>query len=150
MPISTFPHTDGIEVARTLGPRMRHWLFSLILAAILSIAGYEAYFGLQPSGMVIRHDLVRAGVEVARLPWSTPIERVQQAVSRRFARYRASVDASRFPDSVTVTLLDLGRADCRAAHLAATRIEGQVVIAMERPLETSCQDRTSITWRIMP
>ena len=94
MPISTLPHTDRIEVARTLGPRLRHWLVSLILAAILLIAGYEAY--------------------------------------------------------VTVTLLDLGRADCRAAHLAANRIEGQVVIAMERPLETSCQDRTSITWRIMP
>jgi hypothetical protein len=125
-------------------------LLALLLVAGVLIGGYETYLGWASPGALIHHDLVRAGAEVASLPWSTPIERVQQTVSRDFPGYRARADASHFPAYVTVTLQDLDRADCDAAQRVADRIEGAVVIAMEPSNEAACQERTSITWRIMP
>jgi hypothetical protein len=133
-----------------VGARLRRWILSSVLAAALLIGGYEAYRGLESHGAIIRHDLARAGGEVASLSWSTPRERVAQAVYRRFPGYQVTVEASGFPAYVMVTLHDLNRADCRAVRRLADRIEGNVVIAMERSSGAACQERTSITWRIMP
>jgi hypothetical protein len=139
------------EVAwvRVLGAQLRHWFWPLVLSASVLIGVYAAYLALEPSGAVIRHDLVRAGADVARLHWSASSERVQEAVSRHFPGYRVSVDAARFPSYVTVTLHDLSDADCRGARRFADRIEGLVVVAMERP-DTACEQGSSLTWRIMP
>ena len=152
MSFSRLPHHPRtIEVAHVrVKAGLRRWLLASVFAAALLIGGYEADLSFEWRGAIIRHDLVRAGTAVASLPWSTPIERVEQAVSRHFPGYRVSVDASQFPVVVTVTLNDLDRADCRAARGVADRIDGEVVIAMERSSGPSCQERTSITWRIMP
>ena len=152
MSLSTLPHhPDMIEVAHASGKAgFGRWLLASVLAATLLIGGSEAYRTVDWRGAILRHDLARAGAAVASLPWSTPIERVDEAVSRQFREYRVSVDASHFPVDVTVTLHDLDRADCRAARRAADRIDGDVVIAMQPSSGPACQERTSITWRIMP
>ena len=134
---------------RVLGAQLRHWLWALVLSASVLIGVYAAHLALEPAGAVIRRDLVRAGTDVARLDWSAPSERVQETVSRHFPGYRVTVDAARFPSDVTVTLHDLSDADCRGAHRFADRIEGLVVVAMERP-HTACVHGSSLTWRIMP
>lgn len=134
---------------RVLGGEFRHRLWALVLSASVLIGAYEAHLALAPPGAVIRHDLVRAAADVPRLPWSAPSKRVQEAVSRHFPGYRVSVDAARFPSYVTVTLHDLSDADCRGAHRFADRIEGLVVVAMERP-DTACAQGSSLTWRIIP
>jgi hypothetical protein len=135
--------------ARVVGAELRHWLWALVASASVLIGVYGAHLALEPPGAVIRHDLVRAGADVARLHWSAPSERVEEAVSRHFPGYRVSVDGARFPSYVTVSLHDLSDADCRGAHRFADRIEGLVVVAMERP-DTTCAFGRSLTWRIMP
>jgi hypothetical protein len=135
--------------AGTAGGALRRWLLVPALAAAVLVGGYEACVALEPSGAAIRHDLARAGAEVASLSWSTPKDRVEQAVARRFPGYVVTVEAAGFPVSVTVTLHDLDRAACRDAYRIADRIDGEVVIAMERP-DPPCQDSTSLAWRIMP
>jgi hypothetical protein len=162
MSMFTVSHDAGSpEVAwvRVVGAELRHWLWTLVLSASVLIGVYEAHLALEPPGPVIRHDLVRAGADVARLHWSAPSERVQEVVSRHFPGYRVSVDAAWFPSYVTVTLHDLSDADCRSAHRMpdlvldgqppADRIEGLVVVAMERP-DTTRAHGSSLTWRIMP
>jgi hypothetical protein len=152
MSMFTLSHdASSPEVAwvRVVGAELRHWLWTLVLSASVLIGVYEAHLALEPRGAVIRHDLVRAGADVARLHWSAPSERVQEAVSRHFPGYRVSVDAARFPSYVTVSLHDLSDADCRSAHRIGDRIEGLVVVAMERP-DMACAHGSSLTWRIMP
>lgn len=152
MSMFTVSHDAGSTEAawvRVVGAELRYWLWALVLSASVLIGVYEAHLALEPPGAVIRHDLVRAGADVARLRWSAPSERVQEAVSRHFPGYRVSVDAARFPSYVTVTLHDLSDAACRGAHRFADRIEGLVVVAMERP-DAACAHGSSLTWRIMP
>ena len=141
---------SSIEVAwaRTVGAAPRPWLVAPVLAAGVLVGVYEAHLALGSPGAVLRGDLARSGKEVADLAWSTPAERVRQSVARDFPGYRATVDASHFPAYVSVTLHDLDRATCRAAHRSADRIEGNVMIAM-RSLETVCEPGASVTWRIM-
>jgi len=128
----------------------RRWGVPMLLAGLVIVL-CTAYFGLRSPGEVIRHDLARAGSEVARLPASTPKELVQQALSRNFSDYRARIDATGFPGHVLVTLPDLDPAACRDAYQQALRIEGLVVIAIENPRrEGTCNEPTTITWRITP
>jgi len=135
--------------ARGLGAGLRRSVILSLVAAGLLVGGHSAYFALEPPGAVIRQDLTRAGREVANLSWLTPAARVEQAVSRHFPGYHVSVAAARFPAYLTVTLYDLDPAACRDAYRLADRIEGRVVIAMQRS-ETHCQPGTSLIWRIMP
>ena len=133
---------------RPLG--LGRWVFEPTLVAVVLIGGYRGYLALESPGTVIRRDLIRAGAEVAELPWSAPRELVRQSVSRHFASYRASADAANFPAYVRVTLKDLDRETCREAYRAARRIEGRVVIEIEGPGDLACQDGAALTWRIMP
>jgi hypothetical protein len=149
MSVSQNVHSIEFAWARPVSAGLRRFVIAPLLAAGLLFGGHEAYVALEPPGAVIRQDLTRAGREVANLSWLTPVERVEQTVSRHFPGYRVSVDAARFPAYVTVSLHDLDHAACRDAYRLADRIEGRVVIAMQRP-ETPCEPGTSLIWRIMP
>jgi hypothetical protein len=149
--VSRNPGSVEVAWAEALAAAPRRWLLvPVLIAAVILTGAYEAHLALQSPGAIIRHGLVRAGVEVADLAWSTPTARVQQTVSQHFPDYRATVDAARFPADVTVTLHDLDPATCRAAYRSAARIEGRVVIALQGPGEPACRGATSLTWRIMP
>jgi hypothetical protein len=133
------------------GSSHRRSLLAPALAASVLIGGvYGAYLALESPGALIRHDLASAGYEVGSLAWSTPTERVQQAVARHFPGYRVTVDAAGFPDHVTVTLHDLDRTACESAYRSADRLEGRVVIALETSDGTACRNGISLIWRIMP
>jgi len=142
-------HSIEFAWASPVSAGLRRFVIAPLLAAGLLIGGHEAYLALQPPGAVIRQDLTRAGREVANLPWFTPTERVEEAVSRHFPGHHVSVDAAHFPVYVTVTVHDLDHAACRDGYRLADRIEGRVVIAMQRP-EMPCQPGRSLIWRIMP
>jgi hypothetical protein len=144
-------HASFVELAsgKAFAPLCRRLLAPMLVAAVL-IGGYAAHLAQESPGAVIRHDLVRAGSAVARLPWSTPTERVGQTTSRYFPSHRATVDARGFPAYVSVTLHDLDRGACRDAYRIAGRIEGDVVIAIDSGDDAACGDRTAVTWRIMP
>jgi len=140
-----------VPSAKTIVATLCRRILPPMLVAAVLMGGYGAYFSLQSPGEVIRHDLTRAGSRVARLPWSTPREHVQQSVSRYFASYPATVDPAGFPSYVRVTLRDLNSDVCRDAYRKAARIEGEVVIEIEgRGGDMACHDQKTITWRIMP
>ncbi len=146
------PRDTSIEVAsiKTLGARWRAWMFAPLAIAAL-VAGDEVHLALRTPGEVIRHDLIAAGSELERLPWYMPKDRVEHDIALHFAKYDATVDANHFPVFVTVTLHDLGRDACLDARRVAHRIEGQVVIAVDRRTDAQpCRDNTTMTWRIMP
>jgi hypothetical protein len=130
-------------------PSLRRMLAPALVAGVL-IAAWIVPLALESPGAILRRDLASAGSEVGGLPWSTPTERVQQAVARHFPGSRVTVDAAGFPDHVTVTLHDLDRTACQSAYRSADRLEGRVVIALETSDGTACQNGISLTWRIMP
>jgi len=146
------PRDASIEVASTkaLRARWRGWMFAPLAVAAL-VAGDEVRVALQTPGDVIRHELIAAGSELERLPWYTPNGSVEQSIARHFAGHEATVDTEGFPVFVTVTLHDLGREACLDARRVARRIEGRVVIAVDRRTDAApCGDDTAMTWRIMP
>ena len=146
------PRDASIEVAwiKTLGARWGGWMFAPLAIAML-IAGDEIHIALRTPGDVIRHELIAAGSELERLSWSTPSDSVQHSIARHFTGHGATVDTTGFPVFVAVTLHDLGRDACLDARRVARRIEGRVVIAVDRRTDAEpCRDDTTMTWRIMP
>jgi hypothetical protein len=135
---------------KPLAAALCRWLLLMLLAACVLGSGYALQQALETPGQVIRHDLTRAAASVARLPTFMPSDRVEQTVSGYFPGYRARVDATGFPASVSVTLWDLDPDTCRDAYRRASRIEGTVVVAVEEHGDRTCRDRTQITWRMMP
>lgn len=151
--MSVVSRTDAsIEVAsvKALGVHWRGWLLAA-LAIVALVAGDEIRVALQTPGEVIRHELLAAGSEVERLSWSTPHDRVESRIARHFTGREATVDIMGFPVFVTVSLHDLSRAACLDARRVARRIEGRVVIAVDRRTDAEpCRDHMTMTWRIMP
>ena len=153
--MSTISHShDSPEVAwakaLAASSHGRLLLAPALAASVLIGGAYVAHLALESPGARIRRDLAGAGSEVGGLAWSTPTERVEEAVARHFPGYRVTVDAASFPDHVTVTLHDVDRATCQSAYRSAGRLEGAVVIALEASDATPCRNGTSLTWRITP
>ena len=136
---------------------------ALLLQGGGALGAYQGgvYEGLAEAGL---HPDWTAGISIGAInaaliagnPPEKRVEKVRQfwelvtsPYPGQFTGYHVSVDAAHFPGYVTVTLHDLDHAACRDAYRLADRIEGRVVIAMQRP-ETSCQPGTSLIWRIMP
>jgi hypothetical protein len=69
---------------------------------------------------------------------------------RHFREHDVSIDATFWP-VVLVTLHHLDDSTCRDAAGKVRRIEGLVVIALERyRAADECHDDNDMTWRIMP
>jgi hypothetical protein len=135
------PRDTSIEVAsiKTLGARWAAWMFAPPAIAAL-VVGDELHLAL-----------IAAGYKVERLPWYMPKDRVEHNIALHFAKYDATVDANHFPVFVIVTLHDLGRDACLDARRVAHRIEGRVVITVDRrTVAESCRDDTTMTRRILP
>ena len=148
--LSPNSHSTTIAALKQLAAALYPWLLLVTLAACVLGGAYALQQALETPGQVIRHDLTRAAARLARLPTFMPSDRAAQTLSGYFPGYRASVDATGFPASVSVTLWDLDPATCRDAYRKAARIEGTVVVAIEEQGDRMCEDRTALTWRMMP
>ena len=118
------------------------------LAGVLLAAGYQASLALQSPAQLIRGQLQAAAAETAALPWNRSQDQVRAAIAQHFDGRAVSVDPTKFPTVVAVTLRDLDRDTCEEAWTIARRIEGSVVIALDPA--TPCGDSNAMVWRIMP
>lgn len=128
--------------------RVPRGLRALALAGVLVAAGYQGSLALQSPAQLIRGELQAAAAETAALPWSRSPAQVRAAVARHFPGRDVSIDATKFPALVAVTLDGVDRDTCQEAQRLARRIEGSVVIALERT--APCGDNNAMIWRIMP
>jgi hypothetical protein len=138
---------------RSLAARLRRWLrpasvIGLLAAVFIGLpAAREA---LWPPAAAIRSDLVAAAVEVARPISPRPTDAELHAIQRHFAAFDATVDASAWPQ-IAVTLRHLDRAACGEVLGASRRIEGLVVVELERYRSAAdCADDNAMTWSITP
>jgi hypothetical protein len=148
--LSPNSHSPTLASLKPLAAALARWALAAMLAACVLGGGYALQQVIETPGQVIRHDLARAAARLAQLPSVMPRDRVEQTISGYFSGYRASIDATGFPASVSVTLRDLDPNTCRDAYRRASRIEGTVVVAIDEPGARMCGDRTALTWRMMP
>jgi hypothetical protein len=140
-------HLNPIDAALWLN-RVPRGLRALAVAGVLLAAGYQVSLALQSPAQLIRGELQAAAAETAALSWNRSPEQVRTAVARHFDGHAVSIDATKFPALVAVTLHDVDRSTCQEAHTVARRIEGSVVIALESA--APCGDNNAMRWRIMP
>jgi hypothetical protein len=128
--------------------RVPRGLRALALAGVLLALGYQVSLALQSPAQLIRGELQAAAAETAALPWSRSPAQVRAAVARHFQSRDISIDATKFPALVAVTLEGVDRDTCQEARRLARRIEGSVVIALAST--APCADSNAMVWRIMP
>ena|SRR5690349_24274241 len=136
-----------IDAAAWLNRLPRGWR-ALVVAVVLAAAGYQVSLALQTPAQLIRGELRAAAAETAALPWNRSPDQVRATLARHFEGRDVSIDATKFPALVAVTLRGVDRATCQEAQSLARRIEGSVVIALEAA--QPCVDGNAMRWRIMP
>ena len=139
---------NPIEAAAAWLERVPLGLRALALAGLLMATGYQVSLALQTPAQLIRGELEAAAAETAVLPWNRSREQVDAAIARHFSDRTVSVDATKFPAMVAVTLHNVDRDTCQEARSLTRRIEGSVVIALEGA--QPCGDSNAMRWRIMP
>ena len=144
-PAVRFSPIDSVVASLGRVPRAAR-LFAV--AALIFAAGYQVSLALQSPAQLIRGQLLGAAAETAALPWNRSPDQVRAAIAPYFDGRDISVDATKFPALVAVTLRDVDRDTCQEARTIARRIEGSVVIALEPA--TPCSDSNAMVWRIMP
>jgi hypothetical protein len=147
--IQLLPHISARrrEAARR-APRMA-WI---VLAILVSwSAEYGIYRAFEPPGPALRHELLAAADEL-RTPWvPQPTPAMRQAIRRHFRESDVDIDTTRQWPNVAVSLHNLPRQDCAAAVLQARRIDGPVVVTLDRYRSAAeCGERNDMTWWLMP
>jgi hypothetical protein len=131
-------------------PQRMSWAMRAILAVGLLVAlGGALGPALQSPGQAIRGELqsAAAGLRSAR---AAPDEAALRRLRDQFPRRAATVEARAWPQ-VAVTLHNLSHDTCRDAARAARRIEGLVVVELERyRTADECGATNDMTWRFMP
>lgn len=119
----------------------------LALGLALAFAGMFLPALMSPV-RAIRGELTSAAADLQE-PRAKPDEAALRRLRRHFAHH-ATVDARAWPQ-VAVTLHGLARDTCRAAVGSARRIEGLVVVELERyRTGDECGATNDMTWRFMP
>ncbi len=127
-------------------PRTLRLLATVALAVAL---GHQLLPALRSPGHAIRGELAAAAAEVAS-PAVQPTAAKRRAILRHFRDHAASLDPGSWPQ-VSVTLHGLDRAICRDAATVARRMEGLVVVELEKFRSAEdCRDDNDMTWRIAP
>ncbi len=136
------------EMARRL-PRAL-WI---VLAIMVSWgAEYGVYRAFEPPGHALRRELLGAAEEL-RTQWvpQPTTQAMRQAIRRHFRESDIDIDTTQYWPNVAVILHDVPREGCAAAVRDARRIDGSVVIALERyRLPAECAERNDMTWWLMP
>jgi hypothetical protein len=144
-PTIRFSPLDTIVTSLASVPRAARLV---ALAGLIFAAGYQVSVALQSPAQLIRGQLQAAAAEAAALPWNRSHDQVRAAIAPYFDGRAVSVDPTKFPAVVTVTLRDVDHDTCQEARTIARRIEGSVVIALDPA--TPCSDSNAMVWRIMP
>jgi hypothetical protein len=135
------PHARPRRVSRTMWATLALGL-ALVLGGTLIPA-------LTSPGRAIRGELESAAADLDQ-SYARPDDEALRRLRRHFPHRAASVDARAWPQ-VAVTLHGLPRDTCRAATGSARRIEGLVVIELERYRSADeCGAANDMTWRFMP
>lgn len=137
-----------MPLARLRRLSWRMWAV-LALGLALVVAGLLLLPALMSPGRVIRGELKAAAddlQEARAKPDSASLHRLRGD----FPHHAVTVDARAWPQ-VAVTLHGLPRDTCRAAAGAARRIEGLVVVELQRYRSADeCGASNNMTWRFMP
>lgn len=140
-----YKSTRSQERSRRFSPSM--WL-ALALGIALVLGGTLGTALLTP-GRVIRGELKSAASDL-RSSYAGPDAAELRRLRRDFPNHAATIDATAWPQ-VAVTLHGLTRDACRDAARDARRIEGLVVIELERYRSADeCRAANDMTWRFMP
>jgi hypothetical protein len=130
-------------------PRVPRTLWIAVFLALALALGFELSAALESPGQVIRGELVAAGADL-RSPAVVPNASTLARLRGHFRDRDVTIDTAFWP-LVSVTLHHVDTVTCRDAAANARRIEGLVVIALERyPASVDCHDANDMTWRLMP
>jgi hypothetical protein len=130
-------------------PRVPRPFWVLIGIALALGVSLELRAALESPGQTIRGELEAAAVDLQ----SAPMEHSERALAqlrRNFHERDVTIDATQWP-LVSVTLHGVDASTCRDAVDKARRIEGLVVVALERyGAVDECGNTNDMTWRILP
>ena len=135
-------------------PRLGRWRMSRAMWLVLALGSALALAGLfvpplVSPGRAIRDELKSAAADLQQSP-VRPDDATLRRLRRHFPRHAATIDARAWPQ-IAVTLHGLPRDTCRAASATARRIEGLVVVELERYRSAEeCGAINDMTWRFMP
>src|SRR5690349_5000740 len=148
MPVDTlYPRSAVTPRARPRRVSRRMWVV-LALGLALVMAGMFLPALMSP-GRVIRGELKSAAAHLQQSR-AKPDNAALRRLRRDFPHHAATVDARAWPE-VAVTLHGLPRDTCRAAATSARRIEGLVVVELQRYRSADeCGASNDMTWRFMP
>jgi hypothetical protein len=124
-------------------------ILALLGLAAVAVGGQQLSVAMQSPGETIRAALVAAAADMRAPETAQPSRDMLQAVGQHFDA-QASIGAAFWPH-VTVTLHDVDRNTCVDATAAARRIEGLVVVELEKyGTAADCGVSNDMTWWIMP
>ena len=127
-------------------PSVRH----MIILALTLTAGLELGASLGSPGHRMHGEFAAAAADLQSAMPIPLSDGMLVQLRRHFREYDASIDVTSWP-VVSVTLHHLDGSTCRDAANKVRRIEGAVVVALERyRVADECHDDNDMTWRIMP
>jgi hypothetical protein len=136
--------------AREKPPRFSRAMSATLALGLALMLGGTLGPMLLPPGWVIRGELESAAADLKASAPGAPDAVALRRLGRHFPRHAATIDAKAWPQ-VAVTLHDVPRDTCRDAAQDASRIEGLVVIELERYRGAEdCAAINDMTWRLMP
>jgi hypothetical protein len=129
--------------------RVKRPIWALLAVAAVAISSQQLRSAMQSPGETIRDALVAAAADMRAPTTAQPSRDALQAISRHFGA-QATIGAELWPH-VTVTLHNIDRATCIDAAAVAGRIEGLVVVQLEKfGTAAACGAANDMTWWIMP
>jgi hypothetical protein len=146
-------HAGAAIAAPSRPPRSRfpHRVVAAVFVMFVVVIAHQLYFATETRARVIRAALIHAAAATAKLPATESGDEVATALHRYFPDRDATIDPSRFPAEVDVTVRNLSQRSCLDAERVARRIEGKVVVQLDGYDEASaCGARNVMTWRILP
>lgn len=125
-------------------------LWVVVILGLTLVGGLELGASLGSPAQRMHGELAAAAADLrSEMPIALSDGMLVQ-LRRHFREHNASIDATLWP-VVSVTLHHLDGSTCRDAVDKVRRIEGPVVIALERyRVADECRDDNDMTWRIMP
>ena len=124
-------------------------ILALLGLAAVIVGGQQINVAMQSPAETIRAALVAAAADMRAPETAQPSRDMLQAVARHFDA-QASIGAALWPH-VTVTLHNIDQSTCVATAAAARRIEGLVVVELEKYASAGdCRASNDRTWWIMP